>query len=204
MDKLQGLFVFWSLEKGELVGKIYVKAGLLTVGIGLVLVGLFMMWSEKSRSKIHGADQVAFINALESQGMHDFEGELLDGGKLKLSEYKGKTIVLSFWASWCGPCIEEFPSMIKMVEQLDGKLVLIAVSEDARKDDIQEFLKMFPGSENPNIKIVWDHDLAIGKTYNAERLPESYVVGPDFKMKRKIVGSIPWDTKDAIEYLKSF
>lgn len=183
------------------MGKIYLKASLLTIGIGLVLVGLFLMWKEKSQKTVHGADQVAFINELEAHGMKDFEGELLDGGKMMMSQYKGKLIVLSFWASWCGPCVEEFPSMIKMVEKLGDKIVLIAVSEDARKEDIHDFLKLFPGTDNPNIKIVWDKDLAIGKLYNAERLPESYIVGPDFKMKRKIVGSIPWDTKDAIEYL---
>lgn len=184
------------------MGKIYVKAGLLTVGVGLVLVGLFMTWEQSSRTKIHGADQVAFVNALEAEGMHDFEGALLDGGRLKLSDYKGKKVVLSFWASWCGPCIEEFPSMIKMIEKLNGDMILVAVSEDSRKEDIDDFLKLFPGAKNPNIKIVWDQDLSIGKTYSAERLPESYVIGADFKMKKKVVGSIPWDTPEAIEYLK--
>ena len=50
-------------------------------------------------------------------------------GVLKLDEVKEPIVIVNFWASWCNPCVEEFPSMLKLVEALDGKVAIVAVSQ---------------------------------------------------------------------------
>jgi hypothetical protein len=92
--------------------------------------------------------------------------------------------------------------MIKLVEEMKGDVVLLAISEDSDKSEIEVFLNAFPKSKNPNIHVLWDEDHKVGQVYNADRLPESFVAGKDLKLARKIVGSIDWATPEAIEYMQ--
>jgi thiol-disulfide isomerase/thioredoxin len=66
----------------------------------------------------------------------EIEGEDIDGKKLKLSDYRGKIVVLSFWASWCGPCMAMVPSEVRLAERMKGKpFVLVGVNGDGIRDD---------------------------------------------------------------------
>jgi thiol-disulfide isomerase/thioredoxin len=66
----------------------------------------------------------------------EIEGEDTAGNKLKLNDYRGKIVVLSFWASWCGPCMEMVPSEIRLAERMKGKpFALIGVNGDAIRND---------------------------------------------------------------------
>ncbi len=93
--------------------------------------------------------------------------------------------------------------MIELVEKTKGNVQLIAVSQDSSADEIKAFLKAFPRSANPNIHIVWDEDHSVGRLYNADRLPESFVANREHKLVRKIIGSINWASPDAIDFMKS-
>jgi thiol-disulfide isomerase/thioredoxin len=180
--------------------KLYVKALLVTlvcaVGIGL----LFWKWSNISQSA-EGTQSINMMDHMETEGLMDFKGQTLDGTAMTLKQYQGKVIVLNFWASWCGPCVEEFPSLVRLAEKMKGKVEIIAVSEDSSREDIETFLKAFPQAKNPYFHIVWDQDRSIGQAYDAERLPESYVADKNLKLAKKIVGSIAWDSKQALQFM---
>ncbi len=143
------------------------------------------------------------VESMEKNGLFDFEAEAVNGTKIKLSEFKGRPVIVNFWASWCAPCIEEFPSMIRLIEEMKGEVVLIAVSQDSSKEEMLAFLKAFPKGNNPNIFVVWDSDRSIGSRYAADRLPESFVANKNHILVRKIIGSIDWATKDAIDFMKA-
>jgi hypothetical protein len=85
---------------------------------------------------------------------------------------------------------------------MKGKVEVIAVSEDSTKEDIETFLKSFSKTQNPYFHIVWDKDRSIGQAYQADRLPESYIADKNLKLAKKVVGSIPWDTKEALQFMK--
>lgn len=91
--------------------------------------------------------------------------------------------------------------MISLVEAMGGKLKLVAVSGDNSKDDINAFLKAFPKLRGENITIIWDEDRSLSRLYGVDRLPESFVVGKNLHLAKKIVGGIPWHTKDSEAYI---
>ena len=182
--------------------KLYIKALAVTFVVGLVFVALFYKWYQATHTTI-GAQRMRTIEQMEADGLPHFDGLTLAGNKLSLTEFKDKVVVLSFWATWCGPCLEEFPSMIELSEKMKGKVQIIAVSQDSSREDIDVFLKTFPKANNPNFHIIWDESRDIGRLYDADRLPESFVAKPGLKLARKIVGSINWATPEALEYMDS-
>jgi cytochrome c biogenesis protein CcmG, thiol:disulfide interchange protein DsbE len=167
----------------------------------LILVG-FSFWKEKSINTTKGSETIEFVTRLEKEGAVNFKFKTISGVEKQLSEFNGKVVILNFWASWCGPCIEEIPSLISLVKELKGDLVLIAVSGDENLEDLNSFLKSFPEIKSENIYVVWENQKEILKMYNVERLPESYIFNSNMKLAKKIIGSIDWHTADSIEYLK--
>lgn len=180
--------------------KLYLKALIITLVVAVGLAGLFWMW----RQNTIGGEPVRItqIDEMETQGLPNFEVKNLEGKPVQLSDFKGQVVIVSFWASWCGPCLEEFPSMIELVEKMNGQVKLLAISQDSSKEEIEAFLKSFPKSKNPNIHILWDEDHKVGQQFNADRLPESFVAGKDHRLVRKIVGSINWATPQAITFMQ--
>jgi peroxiredoxin len=142
------------------------------------------------------------ISKLEKEGMEDFALQRLDGSTLRLSDLKGRVVVLNFWASWCNPCVQEFPSMVSLVEKMGGDVVVVAVSGDDQQGDIQAFVKAF-GLPRPGFEVVWDKDKKVTELYGVSKLPESFIIGRDFKLARKIVGTEDWANDGAVAYFKS-
>jgi thiol-disulfide isomerase/thioredoxin len=180
--------------------KLYLKAILVTVIAGLVLTSLFWFWKEKTR--VPSEDHLSQIDEMETKGLPDFELKNLDGQSVKLSQFKGKVVLVNFWATWCGPCLEEVPSLIELVEAMDGQVELLAVSEDSSREEVEVFLRAFPKIKNPHIHILLDSDHAVGKIYEADRLPETYVTDTELRLVRKVFGSLNWSSKEAISFMK--
>jgi peroxiredoxin len=142
------------------------------------------------------------IDRMEKDGVQDFELKRLDGSLLRLSSLKGKVVLLNFWASWCNPCVQEFPSMVKLVNQLKGEVVVVAVSADDEMSDIETFIKAF-GIPKENFYVLWDKDKAVKQMYGVEKIPESFLIGRDFHLVRKVLGIEDWATPDAVRYFES-
>ncbi|HEX8635303.1 MAG TPA: TlpA disulfide reductase family protein [Pyrinomonadaceae bacterium] len=116
----------------------------------------------------------------------------LDGQTLKLSDLKGKVVVLNLWATWCGPCRREIPDFIKIQEDYAGRgvEVLGITSEDERNTaaSVKEFVTEF----KINYKVVWV-DAKGWEAFLAPRysIPQTYVLGTDGNLIRKFVGYSP-------------
>lgn len=142
------------------------------------------------------------MESLEKDGLPNFHLKTIDGRVFDSSEHQGKVILVNFWASWCTPCLEEVPSMLKLVQALKGKMVLLAVSQDSQVSDIEAFLKAFPQAKDPNVYIVWDEHLALGGQFRVNRLPESYLSNGRHKLAKKIIGSIEWFNPESVRYVE--
>lgn len=179
----------------------HLRAALVVVGITIFLFVGFWAYQEQKNQKAQteGAAKIELQKELS-----DFAAKNLKGQDLKLSQYKGKIVILNFWASWCGPCVEEMPSLIRLVKTFPNDVVLLAVSGDSTKEDIDAFMKSFPEMMTlPNIQVIWDSNKEISQQYQVFRLPESFVVDKSQILVKKISGTIDWYTQDALEYMRS-
>ena len=145
----------------------------------------------------------------ESKQVPELPLQKLDGSSFELKEFQGKIVLLNFWASWCAPCIEEFPSLLRLVENYKGELILLAISTDEHKKDVHDFLARFqkkhPKAFKQNgIHIAWDpkSEIAQGQ-FNVIRYPETIILDKNQKMVRKIVGIANWDGTELTKYLAS-
>ena len=119
----------------------------------------------------------------------------------RFSHYKGRIILLNFWASWCEPCIREFPHMIQLAQRV-SHLKIITLSRDKNPSEALEFLQAFPEAQG-QIDFFWDPEGKITKLYGTDALPESYIIGSDFKVIKKIVGAENWSHPKSIKYFNS-
>ncbi len=103
----------------------------------------------------------------------DFEQKTLNGSTLKLSQLRGKVVLLDFWASWCEPCKKELPLLAKMAPRLKDKGVeIVAVNIDEKKDNAEAFIK----SHAPGLTVVYDKDHRIVGQYEPPKMPSSFVI----------------------------
>lgn len=125
------------------------------------------------------------------------------GGKTRqLYGFKGKFILLNFWASWCLPCKQEFPELLALAAAHPDKLVLIAISADEDEKNAISFMQTLSKTkDSSNIHFGWDKGKTITQdVFHTLRYPETIILGPDLAMKRKIAG--PVRQADMAEILK--
>ena len=116
----------------------------------------------------------------------DFTLERLDGGSMKLSQLRGKAVLLNFWATWCGPCKIETPWLVELQNQYgsEGLQVVGIAMDDSGKDEIQKFAKAM----GVNYPVLLGKE-AVGDAYGGvPALPETFVIGRDGKIVDRIIG----------------
>jgi peroxiredoxin len=127
----------------------------------------------------------------------DFELPDAAGVNHRLSDYRGKVVFLNFWATWCGPCRFEMPSMQRLYQSLkaDG-LVVVAVNLQEDPASVGAFVKEF-GLSFP---VLLDRTGRIGSTYGARSIPTSYVIDRDGFVVAGTIGTREWDTEEYKEF----
>lgn len=115
---------------------------------------------------------------------------------VQLSRYRGKVVVLNFWATWCAPCIDELPSLMQL-QQLMPNVQVVAVSIDDDPDAYAAFLRQYQitltsvrdGSQGANLK------------YGSVRVPETFVLDQTGTIRRKFIGPQQWTSPEIISFL---
>ncbi len=114
----------------------------------------------------------------------------LSGKSIDIANYKGKVIVVNFWASWCEPCREEFGELIELQEKYGSKgLVVLAVNLAEMKPRITQFLKGNAIAEN-TIEILMDRNSTIYKSWKARGIPTTFLIGRTGKVEGVWIGAI--------------
>ncbi len=168
---------------------------------GAIFAGIYFASVHKAESEVP-APSMDLVEQMRASGIPEIKAPDLSGKAFEGSIFKGKILIVNFWASWCEPCIEEVPSLMSLVRQLDGQAELIAISGDSDKAEIMSFLKSFPGLQGPHITLLWDQDKSLVKKFGIERLPETFIAGRDGKLVKKVVGSVRWDHAESVSYFK--
>lgn len=181
---------------------IYIRAVLVVLVVGGFITWGFWVWKERTFAT-SAESRLTLMDKMETEGVPSFTLNDLKGVPFKSDQFPGKLVLINFWASWCAPCLEEFPSMVKLVDEMKGEMILIAVNEDGERGEIDSFLKSFPNVQNsPNVHVVWDENKAVMTQFEVDRLPESFLQGIDGKLVTKIVGSINWYSEESKEYVR--
>ena len=125
-----------------------------------------------------------------------------------INDYKGKVVFLNFWASWCTPCLIEFPEFIKLAKTHKDKITIIALSSDFKAAPMTRFLNKMKKEHAPdfpasNIIIALDKNAMITQDlFQTHRLPETIIIDKNGKMIEKIVGA-HWKAKDLDEKINT-
>ena len=117
----------------------------------------------------------------------DFQLETLDGKSLRLSDLRGKGVLVNFWATWCKPCREEMPAIQKMYEKYrDRGFEVVAVNIAETPVAVQGFTRQL-GLTFP---VVLDRDRQVTKLYQVGPIPTSFFVRPNGTIAHKVVGQM--------------
>jgi thiol-disulfide isomerase/thioredoxin len=104
-------------------------------------------------------------------------------------EYRGKVVLVNFWATWCVPCRDEMPSIERLRASLDGRrFAVLAVNLAEPESRIQKFLESVP----LNFPVLLDRDAKIARAWQAKLLPATYIVGPDGTIRYRHLGELDW------------
>ena len=117
--------------------------------------------------------------------------------KVSLHDFLGKTVVLNFWATWCPPCVDEMPSLVKMQASLKDRVVVLAVSVDEDERSYRTFLK----KNNVDLLTVRDPQQKSNELYGTFKFPETYIIDRNGVVQRKFIGPVDWTRPDVVEYL---
>ena len=139
----------------------------------------------------------------------DFEVNDLDGGLVRLSDHSGDVVLVNIWATWCLPCLQEMPSMERLYQKIGGDgFEILAVSIDAEVGlfgldgnvggDIREFAE----SLGLTFPILHDPSGEIMRLYRATAVPETFLIGRDGIIYKKVAGGTEWDAAQHKELIQ--
>ncbi|MGB9735380.1 MAG: peroxiredoxin family protein [bacterium] len=154
--------------------------------------------SEKQTSNV---SQASGNNVTQSEAVSTVPGfslKNLDGREEQLKDYTGNLILVNFWASWCGPCNEEAPSMEKMYREFRNKgLVVIGISIDHHVSQVKNFVKQY----SITFPILLDTNETVASAYGITGVPETFILDRDYKLIKHIIGPLDWTSPDVTNYL---
>jgi peroxiredoxin len=142
--------------------------------------------------------------SLAGKTARDFSLDL-SGKPVHLSDFRGKVVVLNFWATWCPPCKEETPSLNRLQKYIEARNgVVLGVAADEDPGAYQRFLReegvIFPTYRDPATK---NNSSPIALSYGTSIIPETYVIDRHGKIARKLIGFQQWDSPAMLAYLDS-
>jgi cytochrome c biogenesis protein CcmG, thiol:disulfide interchange protein DsbE len=118
--------------------------------------------------------------------------------KVSLSQFRGQVVVLNFWGSFCPPCIEETPSLVRMQDRMKARgVVVLGVSIDTDDAAYHKFLKDY----KINLVTVRDGDQKSSSLYGTFGWPEAYVIDRNGVIRRKFIGAVDWNSPEITDYL---
>jgi cytochrome c biogenesis protein CcmG, thiol:disulfide interchange protein DsbE len=148
-------------------------------GLGLALMPL------ESRAQLQQQQQQVVIHFVrDPDTAPDLKAKDLNGKELSLEAYKGKVVLLNFWATWCGPCRAEIPSLIRIQEAYKDRLQIIGMDVDDDEEQLRAFVKT-QGINYPVAKTSVSVRFAYG---GIAALPTMFVINQDNKVVQKHVG----------------
>jgi peroxiredoxin len=128
----------------------------------------------------------------------DLEGP--DGESVRLADFRGRPVIVNFWATWCPPCREEMPSMQRAWEQVrDEGIALIAINVGEDAETIKRFTQSYP----VGFPLPMDLDSQVVQSWPVKGLPTTFVVDPEGRLVYQAVGEREWDDPALLDQVRA-
>lgn len=128
-----------------------------------------------------------------------FELLSLDGGRLRSQDLAGKVVLLNFWATWCGPCKEEMPSLARLRERLDpNAFAVVTMTTDGQAEAIRQFLAQL----GVTLPVLFDEQQDVSRAFMVRGLPTTVLIAADGTVLARAVGPREWDSEAAITLMR--
>jgi thiol-disulfide isomerase/thioredoxin len=123
-----------------------------------------------------------------------------DGKKASLADFKGRPAVVNLWATWCKPCLQEMPALDRLQAQLDGDLIVAAISED--RGGAERVRPFVAAMGLQKLKIYLDPQSDVGHAFHVRGLPTSIVIDAAGRVVGRVEGGAEWDSDRMMAVLK--
>jgi thiol-disulfide isomerase/thioredoxin len=166
--------------------------------MGLLAIGAAIAAEGSASAEVeHGVSQPTTLVAVEDAGKPLFELPSLDGGSHNLAQYRGRIVLVHFFATWCEPCRPEMAQLEALRANLAGQPFEIVAISVAEPDGAVRRFFMMP----PPFSVLLDRDRAVAKVWNVDRLPTTIVL--DFALKPRFIaeGELDWAREDVTSAL---
>jgi peroxiredoxin len=163
---------------------------ILAVVVGLLFLFLVAKQGPQSNRIIQQGDRAP-----------EFRLSALDGKQVGLSDYRGKVVLVHFWATWCPPCVEELPVLDRMYRGLAGRdLEVLAVSVDeGGADGVASFLK----KNAVSLPVLLDPGASVAHSYGTFKFPETYILDRNGIVRYKVIGEADWSNPEIVKAIRN-
>lgn len=130
-----------------------------------------------------------------------FELESISGERVNLAKYKGQPVVLNFFTTWCGPCIDELPELEKYQKKYGGQVPLLVIDRREPKERVSSFAEQ----HQSGLLFLLDYKDEVSKAYGIKGQPETMIIDGNGEVKRYIVGGMTADelAQEVMQYTES-
>jgi thiol-disulfide isomerase/thioredoxin len=166
-----------------------------TLVAGLVMTAVFgVTLAIKLRPQLRLLE-VGSSKAPEFRAVH-----LGTGKPASIGDYRGKVVLLNIWATWCGPCVEEMPSMQRLQQKMAGTdFHIVAVSVDEQDSTV---VRKFAQKLGVTFEILHNQDGSIQQIYQTSGVPENFLIDRDGTIMKHVIGAAQWDSPGQQEFIR--
>lgn len=125
----------------------------------------------------------------------------MDGNRHALEDYRGKVVLINFWATWCPPCVREMPSLERLYQTLsDEPFVVLAINQWENTDHVFAFMGQI--DVFPSFPILFDPDSAVSEAFGVKGLPTSFLLDRNGRVVYRAVGGREFDHPEILELIR--
>jgi len=135
----------------------------------------------------------------------DFELPNLHGRNVRLSDYRGKTVILNFWSKSCPPCLDEMPSLATLGHSLAHRkdIALVTITIDESAEDAQDTLHSILEAEPPFEVLIDPDSKVVGEKFGTKLYPETWFIDPHGIIRGRVDGPRDWSSATALQFAES-